>query len=96
VIIQIVRFRSGLPDEKVVENYKARAPQYREVEGLVQKYYLRYPDTGEVGAVYVWESSEAIRAFHESELGRSIGDTYQVQGEKVLENAEVLLVLHPS
>jgi len=95
MILQIVRFRSGLPDDKVRENYRERSSRYREVKGLLQKYYLRYPETGEHGAVYVWASEEALKDFRASDLGRSIADTYKIEGEKAVENAEVLLTLRP-
>jgi heme-degrading monooxygenase HmoA len=94
MILQIVRFQSALSDAKVEEMFRARSPRYRGVEGLVQKYYLRYPDTGEHGAVYVWESREAISAFRESDLGRSIANVYHIEGEKVVAEADVLLTLH--
>jgi heme-degrading monooxygenase HmoA len=95
MVLQIVRFRSGLPDEEVRDNYLERSSRYREVKGLLQKYYLRYPETGEHGAVYVWVSEEALKDFRASDLGRSIADTYKIEGEKVVENAEVLLTLRP-
>lgn len=93
MIITIVRFKSGLPDDVVVRLYESRLPQYRRVPGLLQKYYLRYRETGEHGAVYVWESEAALAAFRESPLGRSIGDVYRVQGEKTSEVCEVVLAL---
>ena len=89
MIVQIVRFKSALSDEKVVETYKDRAPRYRALKGLAQKYYLRYPDTGEYGAVYVWESEEAMKEFRDSELGRTISSAYQVQGTPNITTAEV-------
>jgi len=95
MVIQVVRFKSGLPDARVLELYEARSPRYRALQGLVQKYYLRYPSSGEHGAVYVWESEEALREFRQSDLGRSIGNVYQIDGEKVTENAEVLMTLRP-
>jgi hypothetical protein len=61
--------------------------------GLAQKYYLRYPATGEHGAVYVWESQEALEAFHESELARTIPDVYQVQGTPEFQMGEVVMLL---
>jgi heme-degrading monooxygenase HmoA len=93
MIVQIVRFKSGLSDEGVLEMYKARAPRYRALKGLIQKYYLRFPATGEHGAVYVWESEDALKAFRESDLGRTIANVYQIQGEKDAEMAEVLMLL---
>jgi len=93
MIVTIVRFTSGLPDEEVLRLYESRVARYREVPGLVRKYYLRYPDSGQHGAVYVWESAEALAAFQASPLGRSIGDVYRVQGEKSSEVCEVVLKL---
>lgn len=74
--------------------FEARAPKYRAVSGLTQKYYLGFPETGEYGAVYVWDSSESLQEFRESELARSIPDVYQVEGSPQVEVAEVILVLH--
>jgi heme-degrading monooxygenase HmoA len=90
VIVSIVRFRSGLNDEQVQDLYEARSDQYRQVPGLVEKLYLRYR-SGEHGAVYVWESEEALEAFRASELGRSIGGAYQVEGQPQTELADVTL-----
>ncbi|MEJ2720793.1 MAG: hypothetical protein P8181_06580 [bacterium] len=90
MIAQIVRFKSGLSYEKVVETFTERAPRYRELKDLVQKYYLRYPDTDEYGAVYVWESEEAMKEFRDSELGRTISSAYQVQGTPDITIAEVV------
>jgi len=95
VIAQIVPFKSRLTDEQVLERYEARSPQYRAMPGLVQKYYLRFTETGEHGAVYLWESEEALKAFGESELRRTIPDAYEIQGTSDILAAEVVMVLHP-
>jgi len=96
MIAQIVHFKSGLTDKQVLEMYHSRSPRYRALKGLIQKYYLRYPTTGEHGALYLWESEEALKDFRESELARSIPKVYQVQGAPVVEMAEIVLALHPS
>jgi heme-degrading monooxygenase HmoA len=95
MIVQIVHFKSALSDKEVLQRYQARAPRYRATKGLKQKYYLRFPETGEHGAVYVWESEEALKEFREGELARSIPETYQVQGASDRTTAEVVLVLRP-
>lgn len=92
MIAQIVRFRSGLSEDEVLERYRSRAPTYRQLDGLVQKYYLRYA-TGEHGAVYLWRSEADLRAFRESELGKSIASTYQVEGTAQSLVGEVVLSL---
>jgi len=93
MIVHIVRFKSALPEQDVAEIFRARSDRYRQVPGLIQKYYLRY-DSGEHGAVYVWESREALAAFRVSDLGRSIANVYRIEGEKVMAEADVLLTLH--
>ena len=90
MFIHITRFTSRLPADEVRKRFQSRVAQYRQVPGLIQKYYLHYTETDEHGAVYVWESKEALAAFRASDLGRSIGDTYQVEARNVRE-AEVVL-----
>jgi len=76
VIAQIVRFKSRLTDEQVLERYEARSPQYRAMPGL-------------------WESEEALKAFSESELRRTIPDACKIQGTSDILAAEVVMVLRP-
>src|SRR5689334_4697076 len=66
VIVSVVRFNSLLPAEEVVERFRARADGYRNLPGLVQKIYLRFRETGEFGAVYLWESEAAYQRFRET------------------------------
>jgi heme-degrading monooxygenase HmoA len=95
MIVQIVRFKSGLSQEEVVRTYEARAPRYRALKGLKQKYYLRFPETGEYGAVYLWESEDALKEFRESELGRTISTAYQIQETAEIQVAELVMTLRP-
>ena len=94
MIAQIVRFKSGLTEEQVLQKYNARAPRYRELKGLKQKYYLKYPETNEYGAVYLWETESALKEFRESELGRTIAKSYKIQGDSESRIAEVVMSLH--
>lgn len=95
MIVQIVRFKSGLPEEEVQRIYEARAPQYRALPGLLQKYYLRFPTTQEYGAVYLWESEAALKRFRDSQLARTISSAYQVRGPTELHVGEVVMTLRP-
>jgi len=92
-IIQFTRFTSNLSEEEVARFMKERAPRFLEVPGLIQKYYIRDPQTGESGGVYVWESAEAMLEFRQSELAQSMGDTYKVEGEKRVEIFEIIHIL---
>ena len=95
MIVQIVRFTSELDDAEVLRRYETRVDRYRSVPGLVQKYYLRYPD-GDHGAVYVWQNQEALNRFRDSMLARTIADTYRVQRSADTITAGVVLTLHPA
>lgn len=95
MLAQIVRFRSELSDEEVLKMYASRASRYKEVKGLTQKYYMRFPATEEHGAVYFWDSEDDLRQFRESDLARSIPDAYRVRGTPDVQVAEVVMVLHP-
>lgn len=92
MIIQIVRFTSELDDAEVLRRYETRVERYRSVPGLVQKYYLRYPD-GDHGAVYVWQNQEALNRFRDSVLARTIAETYRVQRAAETITADVVLTL---
>ncbi len=53
MIMQFVRFRSGLSEDDVLKLMDARAPQYRELPGLLQKYYVRDKRNGGFGGIYI-------------------------------------------
>lgn len=95
MLAQVVRFKSGLSDEEILETYALRASRYRKVQGLIQKYYMRFPGTDEYGAVYLWDSEDDLRRFRESDLARTIPEAYRVQGAPDVQVAEVVMVLHP-
>ena len=95
VIVSLVRFKSRLSDDAVQATFEERADQYRNVPGLVEKIYLRFHETEEFGAVYVWESEKALADFRETELARTIPDVYQVEGAPLVELADVCLVIQP-
>jgi heme-degrading monooxygenase HmoA len=95
VIVQTVRFNSELPDEEVRATFAARAPRYQEVSGLLQKLYLQF-GPGEFGAVYLWDSTQSLKEFRESELARTIPHVYRVSGPPRVEIAELAMVLYPA
>ena len=95
VIVSLVIFRSSLSDDEVLARFEARADRYQSVPGLVEKLYLRYQETGEFGAIYVWDSEESLARFRDSELSQTIPQAYQVDGWPRTEVADVILVVRP-
>ena len=95
MIVSLVRFRSKLSDDEVQATFEDRAQHYRSVPGLVEKIYVRFRETGEFGAVYVWDSEQALMSFRDTELARTIPDAYQVAHPPRVELADVCLVIQP-
>ena len=96
LIVSLVRFKSGLSDDAVQATFEKRANLYRAVPGLVEKIYVRFRDSGEFGAVYVWDSEEALISFRGTELARTIPEVYEVEEGVEAELADVCLVVRPS
>ena len=92
MVVQIVKLESALAEDELLEIAHERAPQFRALEGLVQKYYVRL-DAGEFAGIYVWDSMESLLAFRESDLAKSIAAAYRVVEPPVIEVGEVLFPL---
>lgn len=79
--VVFVTFESELSNEELEETLRSRAEKFREVEGLVQKFYLRDRERGRVGGFYVFDSGDSRDAYLDSELRATISDAYAVKGE---------------
>jgi heme-degrading monooxygenase HmoA len=93
MIASLVRFRSDLIDDEVQRTFDERADRYREVPGLLEKIYLQFRESGEYGALYVWDSEQSLAAFRETELARTIPAAYRVTEPPRSELADVRLVV---
>jgi len=89
--ILFVRIKSSLDGEEIERRALERLPHFREVPGLVQKLYGRDKATGQVCGIYFFESEEALDAYRDSELARTIPAAY----EAVEVRAEAFDLLFP-
>lgn len=89
--ILFVRIKSGLDAEEFERRLDERRPRFRDVPGLVQKIYGREEASGDVCGIYFFENEEALAAFRETELARTIPAAY----EAVDVRREVYDVLYP-
>ncbi len=89
--ILFVRIKSGLDAEEFERRLVERRPRFRDVPGLVQKIYGREEASGDVCGIYFFENEEALAAFRETELARTIPAAY----EAVDVRREVYDVLYP-
>lgn len=94
-VLLIVRFKSSLTPDELERRYKERLPQFRALPGLLQKYYLRGPAPDDWGGLYLWDSQESLDEFMESDLRKTIPDTYQFVEAPQIEAVNVIDVLRP-
>ena len=94
MIVQLVRYGTKLTYDEVMERFEGRSDGYREVPGLLQKYYVHYSEADQYGGVYIWESAEALQRWRETNLAGTLAETYQVTDGPTSEVADVMLVLH--
>jgi heme-degrading monooxygenase HmoA len=89
----LVRLRSELDRDEIERIMKERAPEFRALEGLVQKYYLEGPEPGEYGGFYLWRSLDDVVEYRESELAATIAAAYQGVGTPSVEVFKVVMPL---
>ena len=92
--ILYVRLKSNLDDAELERRINERKPRFLEVPGLIQKIYGRDESTGEVCGIYFFESEEALAAYLESDLAKTIPTAYEVSDVRI-EEYHVMFPLRP-
>ena len=64
--------------DKARKVFTGTAVKYREVPGLIRKYYLLSEDGGTAGGVYLWETRKAAEAMYDPEWRAFIREKYGV------------------
>lgn len=94
VVLLIVRgLKSKLPREEFERRYKERLPLFRDVKGLVQKYYAYDEATKEWAGIYLWDSEDALARYLESDLRKSIASAYELSEAPRLERFPIVDIL---
>lgn len=94
-VLFIVRFKSALAPDELERRYKERMPEFRQLPGLLQKYYIHDKASDEWGGVYLWDSQASLENYLASDLRKSISETYEIVGTPRVEASSVLDVLRP-
>ena len=78
MITALVQFKLPQPvtREKAQELFIGSAPKYREISGLVRKYYLLSEDGGTAGGVYLWKSKKDAESLYTKEWANFIRERY--------------------
>jgi hypothetical protein len=76
MITALVQFplRADMDLATATELYRKSAPKYRDMAGLIRKYYLFGSGTG--GGVYLWESRAAAEKVYDAAWRKMIKDRY--------------------
>ena len=69
MITTVVQFRLAEPLslDEAKRRFLSSAPKYRNLPGLVRKYYIRSEDGMTAGGVYFWENREAAEKVYTGE-----------------------------
>ncbi len=78
MITALVQFDLPQPvtRDKAREIFLSTAPKYREVPGLVRKYYLLSEDGRTAGGVYLWRSRDDAAKVYNNDWRRLIAEKY--------------------
>lgn len=93
-VILFVRIKSDLDKDELERRVHERRPRFEEVPGLIQKIYGMDEATGDACGIYFFESREALAAFRESELAKTIPAAYEATDTR-REVFDVMFPLHP-
>jgi hypothetical protein len=90
-VVLFVRVQSDLRRDELERRVLDRKPRFLDVPGLIQKIYGRDPESGDVCGIYFFESRDALAAFRETELAKTIPGAYQATDVR----REVFEVMYP-
>jgi len=78
MITALVQFKLPKPltRDQAQEIFSSTAPKYRDLQGLVRKYYLLSEDGGTAGGVYLWKSREDAERLYTDDWKEFILDKY--------------------
>lgn len=93
--VLLVKFKSTLSSEELINVCKQNLGGFRNVPGLLQKYYIAEESTGAISGIYIFETKSSRAAFWTSELAKNIPARYGVIPETLrVEQYEMAIVLN--
>jgi heme-degrading monooxygenase HmoA len=92
-IIQIIKLKTSLKEDEALKIARERAPQFKAIPGLIQKYYVRASPPHHFAGIYIWDSMESLQAYRESELAASIPKAYKLLEAPEIEVLDVMFEL---
>lgn len=77
--IVFITYESELDADEIESLFRDRSEKYREMTGLLQKFYLHDEESGRVGGIYVFDSEESADGLFESDIHSSLREAYEVR-----------------
>ncbi|MHA2008849.1 MAG: YdhR family protein [Promethearchaeota archaeon] len=75
--IMVLLFKTGLKIEDLVKTSNERYEKFKDVKGLLQKFYISDNNSNQIGGIYIFDSKVNLEAFRESELSKSTSEAYK-------------------
>lgn len=90
-----VKFNSTHSAEKLIKFCDEDLEMFRNVPGLIQKYYVSEETTGAISGFYIFDTKSAREAFWTSNLAKNIPTRYGVIPETLrVERYDMAIVLN--
>lgn len=90
-----VKFNSTHSYEKLMSICQEDLEIFRNVPGLIQKYYVIEEATGAISGIYIFKDKNAKETFWNSDLAKSIPARYAVNPATLLvENFDMAIVMN--
>ncbi|QEC70041.1 hypothetical protein FRZ67_23065 [Panacibacter ginsenosidivorans] len=90
-----VKFNSSLSPDNLLETCMEDLEDFKNVPGLLQKYYISEESTGAISGFYIFENKNARATFWNSELAKNIPARYGVIADTLrVEQYEMSIVLN--
>ncbi|KQL46036.1 hypothetical protein AN963_13605 [Brevibacillus choshinensis] len=88
-----MRFKSNKSAEELRQLSEAGFEKFRSLNGLIQKYYVKNEETGEVGGVYLWESEQALSEYLNGPIIKSLPERFELKEPLSIEIVDVQYTL---
>ena len=95
IMLIVGGLRSELSREEFERRHRERLPRFREVPGLIQKYYAYDEATETWAGIYLWDSEDALARCLESDLRKSMPAGYELTGPPQLQRFRIVDALRP-
>ena len=90
-----VKFTSTFSGEELMNVCQENLEDFRNVPGLIQKYYIAEEGTGAISGFYIFETKSARAAFWNSDLAKKIPAQYRMIAETLrVEQYDMAIVLN--